>query len=292
MATSFGIGPDQNGNGTTPDDIQVITGAEYVNAGILAGCKVTATSGMNYQIGAGAVVIQISTGKMVKAPVAAQTIPTTGAPATGSRTDIVYVKQNFPGTDGNNAVIVGVGSSVPSNAVEIGRMVIPAGATATNQGTPTGNTIYARPVGGMLGLLGSARDTDTTEHTTGTFTRGAMSFYVPTDRYIELSLVSCVSAGNDPATGYVLNETGSVFYRVYVDDILAFSFERPFTQYWDARHFETGYQVQAGQHTVKYTVERRHVLSGSSGKWKVRYGGADKFPGDFFCVTDRGVWMG
>lgn len=293
MATSFGIGPDQNGNGTTPTDIQVITGAEYVNAGILAGCLVTTTTAMSYQISAGAVIIQLSPGKMVKAPVDAQTIPTNPAPATGSRTDIIYVKQNFPSTDsGSNAVVVGVGTSVPANAIEIGRVVIPAGAANTKAGTPSGNTIYARPVGGMLGLMGSARDTDTSKHTSEVLTRGAISFYVPTDRYMEVSLVSCVSASEDPATGYVRNEGGSVFYKVFMDGQLIWSFERSYNQYFEPKHFESGFQVNVGAHNFYYTVERRHVPSGASGEWKVRYGGSDKFPGDFFTITDRGVWKG
>ena len=287
MATGFGVGPDQNGNGTTPEDIQAITSAEYIWAGILTGCDVKGTSGMSYQITAGGVIIQMDAFHKIKVPVLAQTVPTAAAPATGSRTDIIYVKQNFPGTDGNNAVVVGVGTSVPANAVEIGRMVIPAGATSTNQGTPTGNRIFTRPVGAQFGVLFSAVDTDSTVHAPGeTITRGAGSFSLWTDSDVELKLSSCVS-NDDAAT--VKDEYGSVLYQIFVDDVLQYSWERRFDRFWESKEFSRLVTLPQGRHTVKYTVKTQYQPSGMSGKWKVRYGSALKFSGDDFRVIHRRV---
>lgn len=288
MAVGFGIGPDQNGNGTSPENIQVITAAEYANPGILAGCEVTTGTDMRRKIAAGAVIIALDKNHYVKCSVDEQYTAPAVAPATGSRTDIVYVKQNLPGVDGNNAVIVGVGSSVPANAVEIARDSVPAGATSSNQFTRTGNTVYARPIGGMLGLLGDAVDMDTTEHTSELLTRGSVSVFVPTDRYCELSLASCISTSD--TNGNVFDETGSVVYKFYQDNVLIASWERPYTRFWDIKQYVRGVQMQAGRHTFHYTVQRRFVPSGSSGKWKVRYGYTEKFPGDYFAITDRGVW--
>lgn len=289
MATGFGVGPDQNGNGTTPEDIQAITSAEYIWAGILTGCDVKGTSGMKYQITAGAVVIRLDDFHKIKVPVLAQTIPTAAAPATGSRTDIVWVKQNFPATDGNNAVVVGVGSSVPSNAVEIGRMVIPAGTTATTQGTPTGNRIFTRPVGSQFGVLFSKVDTDTSEHAPGqVLTRGAGSFALWTDSDVELKLSSCVSA-TDLANGATADEYGSVLYQIYVDDVLQYSWERRFDRFWESKEFSRLITLPQGRHTVKYTVATQFKPDNQSGKWKVRYGTEKKFSGDDFRVMHRGV---
>lgn len=289
MAVGFGVGPDQNGNGTTPEDIQAITSAEYIWAGILTGCDVKGTSGMSYQITAGGVIIQMDAFHKIKVPVLAQTVPTAAAPATGSRTDIIYVKQNFPGTDGNNAVVVGVGTSVPANAVEIGRMVIPAGATSTKQGTPTGNRIFTRPVGSQFGVLFSAVDTDSTEHAPGqVLTRGAGAFTLWTDSDVELKLSSCISA-SDSAQGTQLDEYGSVFYKIYVDDVLQYTWERRFDRVWESKEFSRLVTLNQGRHTVKYTAETRWNPPGQSGKWKVRYGGVNKFSGDDFRVIHRGV---
>lgn len=287
MATGFGVSPDQNGNGTTPEDIQAITSAEYIWAGILTGCDVRMTTAMSYQITAGAVVIKIDDFHKIKVPVLAQTIPTNAAPATGSRTDIVWVKQNFPATDGNNAVVVGASTSLPSNAVEIGRVVIPAGATSTNQGTLTGNRIFTRPIGSQFGVLHSSVDTNGAAHTPEeTVTRGAGSFSLWTDSDVELKLSSCIS-NDDAAT--VADEYGSVLYQIFVDDVLQYSWERRFDRFWESKEFSRLITLNQGRHTVKYTAKTQYKPSGMSGRWKVRYGGVQKFSGDDFRVIHRGV---
>lgn len=289
MPTGFGVSNDANGTGTTPDDIQTITAAEYANPGILAGCEVTGTSAMSYSVKAGAVVISISAGRYVKAPVAPQTIPTEAAPATGSRTDVVYVKQNFPATDGNNAVVVGVGRTAPANSIEIARYTVNAGITATTQAVRIGNTKYARPIGSTLGSLGGTVDTDGTVHAGELLTRGSVSFYVPTDRSVEFSFQSCVSTDLAATNNGPRIPGGSVMYKIYVDGVLQRSFERGYSTLWDVQHFEFGMLLNVGAHTAHYTVERRWFEQGATGKWRVRHGGAEKFPGDIFSVTDRGV---
>lgn len=290
VSVGFGMGPDQNGTSTQPENIQVITAAEYANPGILAGCEVSTGTDMRYKVAAGAVIIALDKSHYVKCAVDEQYTAPVTAPATGTRTDIIYVKQNLPTANGNNAVVVGVGATLPVNAQEIARYTVSAGATASNQFTRTGNTIYARPIGGMLGLLGDAVDMDTSEHTSELLTRGSVSIYVPTDRYCELSLASCVSTSD--TNGNVFDETGSVVYKFYQDGNLIATWERPYNRYWDIKQYVRGVTMQAGRHTFSYTVQRRFVPSGASGKWKVRYGYTEKFPGDYFAITDRGVWKG
>ena len=285
MATGFGIGPDQNGNNTMPEDIQAIWSAMYIRDGILTGCDVKPTSEMKYKIIPGGAMIKLDDFHKIPVPVLAQTIPTSPAPATGSRTDIIFVKQNFPTSDSNNLVYVGVGTSLPSNAVEIGRYIVPAGATSTAQCTPTGNRVFTRPVGGQFGVLFSAVDTDTTVHKPGEqLVRGAGSFGLWTDSDVELKLSSCVSSELDTKDEY-----GSVIYRLYVDDVLQYSWERRFDRFYESKEFSRIVTLAEGRHTVKYTVEHRFSPSGMSGNWRVRYGGPDKFSGDDFRVIHRGV---
>lgn len=288
MTTGFGVALDAQGNGTTPEDIQAITSAEYIWAGILTGCDVSTTAEMKYSIKPGAVVIRLDDFHKIKVPVYAQTIPTTPAPVTGSREDIIYVKQNFPSTDnGSNQVVVGVAQSLPANSVEIGRYKVPAGATSTKQATSIGNRIFTRPVGSQFGVLFSAVDTDGTTHApTETITRGAGSFALWTDSDVELKLSSCIS-NDDLAT--VPDEYGSVLYQIYVDDVLQYSWERRFDRFWESKEFSRLITLPQGRHTVKYTAKTQYKPANMSGKWKVRFGGTQKFSGDDFRVIHRGV---
>ena len=91
MATGFGIPNDDKGNGTTPDDIQAITAAEYPEAGIISGCEVTGTSTMAWKVSAGAAVVHLAAGRAVRVPVPAQTITTAPAPPSGTRAEYIYV---------------------------------------------------------------------------------------------------------------------------------------------------------------------------------------------------------
>lgn len=284
MATGFGVGPDANGNGTTPDDIQRITSAEYIWPGIINRCKVTGTTGMSYYIEGGAAVIQVGAVAKVKVPVFEQTVPTQPAPTTGSRTDIVYVKQNFAATDGNNNVIVAVGQTLPANSLELARFTVNAGITSTKQAVAIGNPIYTRPVGASFGVLFRAVDQGNgvngvlTKHT-----RGVGSFNLWTDSDVEIQISSCVSGP------FANDNTGSVIYKVYVDDKIVAAFERAFNRYWETKQFSTMVTLPVGRHTVKYTVEGQAAEPGQTGQWQIRYGGEDKFPGDVITVIHRGV---
>ena len=112
MATGFGITHDAQGNGTTPEDIQAITAAEYPTPGVISGCDVTGTSAMQWHVNDGAVVIKLAPGRSVRVPVTAQNLTTEPAPNTGSRVEYIYVKQNLPASDGSNTAVVKIGPTV------------------------------------------------------------------------------------------------------------------------------------------------------------------------------------
>lgn len=285
MATGFGVGLDSLGSGTRPEDIQRITSAEYIWAGIINRCNVTKTSGMKYHIDGGAAVISIGEFAKVKVPIFAQDIITEPAPVTGSRTDIVYVHQNLPSVEGNNAVVLGVAQTLPPNSLELARFTMPAGATSTQQAVSIGNPIYTRPVGGQFGELHKSIDSDGSVHTPSQLiTRGNGRFNLWTDSDVEIKLSSCISAVNMAADHY-----GSVIYKIYVDGNLLRSWERRFDRVWESKEFSQIVQLDAGTHDVYYTAQTRWYPSGMTGEWQVRHGGAEKWTGDDFRVFHRGV---
>lgn len=292
MATGFGIGPDAQGNGTTPADIQAITAAEYATAGIIKGAEVKSTTGMSYTISAGAAVIKLAENAMIRVPVLAQSVPTLPAPQVGSRTDIVYVKQNLTASDGSNAVVVGVGTSLPANSVEIARFLIPAGATATNQASPTGNRIYAQLTGASRNMLATFHDIDGAARAPGqVITRGAGSFALPTDRLVEFRLAGVFAADNwnTRTSAAPFGHWGTIKVKLYVDETIQGTWELYYDSFNRPAFISHLIEMTPGRHTVKYTVESAYTPAGMPGRWKVIAGTAEKYPGMRFHVIDRGV---
>lgn len=287
--TGFGV-PRSTAGGTTTADIQRIIAAEYSNAGIIDGCNVTGTATLEYDISAGAVILDTGPDMAIKVPVAAQRIPAPAPPATGSADQKIYVEQRFPSADNpdNSSLVAVTTGTVPPNSIVLDVRRLSAGATATSSAPSVHNRKFARPVGSTLGRLHMHTHTDTTPRTTGTVTRGAGDFYVPTDRDADIIITSCVSASS--TSGATVDEHGSVIYKVYLDgSTLLATFERKYDRYWETKVFNFVAALSEGYHTIHYTVEQGFVPAGMSGRWAVRYGGANKFPGDRFHVYDRGV---
>lgn len=286
MATGFGIPNDDKGNGTTPDDIQAITAAEYPEAGIISGCEVTGTSTMAWKVSAGAAVVHLAAARAVRVPVPAQTITTAPAPPTGTRSEYIYVKQNTVATDGNINATVGVGASVPANAVMLSQRNITAGMRATASAPEAGNPVYSRPVGGSLGVLHRHYHEDDQVRDRGSFKRGAGTFYVPTDRNIDIRISSTVANGRpgqwESAT---TADQGVVRYDVYLDDQLIFCREREFNNIFDTRDVSRVWTVKPGLHKIHYVVS--HIWGFQY--WRVRGGTERRYAGDQLAVIDMGV---
>lgn len=298
MATGLGLEPDQAGNGTTPDDLQRIIGASYRVEGIMSGCAVAQMSKMSYKVFAGAVVMNWGTDQKIAVPVPATEVPTDPNPGTKTRRDKVYVQQRTVSADGDNLVVVKVTQgALPPRSVLLADYEVPAGATSTTGAVDRANRVYTRPVGGQFGQIAKFVDKDSSEHTTGVFKRGQQQLFfgatwagvAPTDRDVIVFFNSCVSASDNPRTQMTLDESGSVIYKFYLNGTLVYSFERPYDKYWSVYSVSFPLVLQQFVNDMYYTVERRYVPSGSSGKWKVRYGGKDQFPGDQMWVVDNGV---
>lgn len=273
--------------GTTTADMQRIIAATYASDGIVDGTDVSGTSTMNYSIQAGAVVLNTGTDMAVLVPVAATTIPTEPAPATGSRTDTIYVRQMFPTAgDPDNSSFVGVTSgTAPTNSYIIDRRTVPAGVTATTATTSIHNRKFALTIGGSLGTRFFETITSG-RHTTEEVTRGAGAIVCPTDRDVDFRFLSTISAVNADGT-VTPGSTGSVRYKLFIDGEHVRTFERVFDTFWETKQFSYLARLTEGRHTFYYTVQRSAAVTGIS--WEVRHGGVHKFAGDVLHVLDVGV---
>lgn len=294
MATGWGIKEVQDAEGvyvgTTSQDIQRIIAAQYQNAGILTGAKVVLRSDWQYQWTAGAVVMDMGSDLAVQVPVYEGTLAPDPAPATGERTDTIYVEQlNSPTS--NLARVVVTSGSAPANAVVLDKLRVPAGATKTSQCTSVWDRRYARHSQSTQGRISSAVDTSSAVRSTGTYKACSQRFYVDTDRTLNIklsvTLVRLTKTGG-AITPYA-SSWGTVDYRLFVDGALVRTFPVLVSALTATQQVETLVEVPMGAHTV-------HVESVAASKgdladlfWRVQYGGTSKWPGDALTVFDAGV---
>lgn len=278
--TAFGLA------GTTTADMQRIIASMYRNAGIVDGTDVTGTATMSYDIQAGAVVLDTGEDLAVLVPVPATNIPTDPAPATGSRTDTIYVKQNFlSGGDPDNLSFVGVTSgAAPTNSIVLDRRTVPAGATATTATTSIHNRKFALPIGGSLGTQ-FFETTTSGRHFTETVTRGAGEIFCPTDRDVDFRFLTTIVGVNEDGSVSDGANVGSVHYKLFIDGVHVRTFERAYDKWSETKQFSYLARLSEGEHTFHYTVGK---ASGSLW-WQVQYGGPNKWPGDVLHVLDIGV---
>lgn len=295
MPAGFGVAPDAQGNGTTPTDIQAINGAMFYNPGIIDGGRVTGRANMAYDVSAGAVVVDTGGGLAIIVPISATTVTTAAAPATGSRTDKIYVKQNMPGADGTSSAVVGVTSgTVPVNSVVLDQRVVKAGTTSTSATSSNYDRRYARLIGSSLGVLSSSSDDDTTAHHVDTVVkRGTQRFYVPTDRKVSLRLTTTMSRSRQDGMPQQGNLRAVAELRLFLDNQLIRTHHREysgFAAYTD--QFSTDETVLAGDHTAHYEVAIYWLEDGiyrPNEYWRVRSGGTTKYHGSHLTVIDEGL---
>lgn len=290
MATGFGLDLDQDNNGTTPDDIQRIIGANWRVAGILSGAAVEGTATMEYHVFAGAVVLNWGMDQKILVPVEETRVPVEPNPGTTTRRDKVYVQQRTPETDGDNlAVVASTTGTLPPRSMLLADYEVPANATSTAEAVDRANRVYTRSVGGQYGQVAKYIDTDSTVHGKDLVTRGKQQLWfgamwngvAPTDRDLMIHFNSCISAGPNQGT----SPEGSVIYKFYLNNELVYSVERVFNKYWESKNFTFPVVIEQPSNTIHYTVQ----WSSGASSWAVRYGGANKAPGDQMIVVDNGV---
>lgn len=297
MATGWGIKEVQDTDGvwvgTTATDIQRITASQYQNAGILTGAKIVLRSDWTVQWTAGAVVMDLGSDLAALVPVYEGSLPLAPAPATGERTDTVYVEQlNTPTS--NLARVVVTSGSAPSNAVILDKLRVPAGATKSSQCTSVWDRRYARHSQSTQGRISSAVDTGGAVRVKGRkYKACAQRFFVDTDRAVNLKLsvtASRCNAQGVSSIGTIAATMASLRYGLYVDDQLVRTFEVGIDRRWKTVQLETTHEVKMGAHTAHIVSEWEYDGDMSTNtNWAVRWGGAEKYNGDALTVIDAGV---
>ncbi|GMA33502.1 hypothetical protein [Litorihabitans aurantiacus] len=302
MPTGIGIAGvlDEDGQpvGRTPQDDRHINNA-LRTPGILQGAVVeTSTTAMTYRVYLG--VIQMTRGGddgAVLAPVPTTTLTvaaTTGLP----RRDLIYAKQNDPTKgDPNNQAFYGVvqgtpnstptDPALPAGALLLERIHVPANSTRTSSAYRINDRPYSIPYGGTLGILHRAVDTHNGLAARQDWqTWGNGEFFVPTNRLLEFSLLTCVS------TDVGASRRGTMRFNINLDgngagNVIT-SFERAYDQDWTAHHMPHVQAVSAGRHTVSFGRAR---VNGDPfyQRYGVRASDGGRYPGIVLMVRDLGV---
>jgi len=160
-------------------------------------------------------------------------VPITPAPVSNSRIDVVYFKQNesaSPYSDIDNTPVLTVAAgtaapipskpSIPTGAVELATVLVPAGVSATNAGgvvitqnfqytTTTGGTIWVRNAVELAALTQYSADTRALQIDTGLSYRFVGGSWVSESVGQRLVVPSSVSGGSVSASGVVTVSAGS-----------------------------------------------------------------------------------
>lgn len=288
MATAgWGVDPTiVNGvatSGTTSSDVRKVWGSLFT-PGVISGAVVsTSSSALEYSVSAGVVAISVSTGEVVLAPVEAQALPTT-AVTSGTRRDIVYARQNVPGTDKDSLVTVGVAATLPARAVALATYTVSAGNTKASQFVRSASTDYSIPYGSSGAALHSWRDTSNAI-IAGPTSDGHGTFSLPTDRRVCISVDATLSSSVG-TKGYIDAAWTEARYAPYVDGArMCQWFTPPLTAAWSTYHFENYFNLSAGQHTVYLGFDRQ---AGPAHPMR-HYSGENAHPGTLFMIRDAGV---
>lgn len=199
MAASKGLGTTGNGAGTvTPLDHKLAqagliaktgAGTNLVRPGLFYDGVSTIVSGkanMSYDVApfTAALTRGATAGAVLLSNDGTVNVATTAAPGSNSRIDSVYVWQrefSLDGTDSNPVIGVVQGTAAASptapslaafpGAIELARITVPAGVTATNSGTTITQTApFTAPAGGIVTFRNS------TERDAATVTAGTLGF--------------------------------------------------------------------------------------------------------------------
>lgn len=205
MTSGWGVDATVSANGTvtsgtTSADVRKVWGALYT-PGIVNGCIITRSgSAMTYTVSSGVVAISPAPGEVIMAPVQGAPVPTTAAPGSGTRVDVVYAIQRQPAS-GDSNVALEVKSFAneaaivpPAASQELGRFLVSAGQTNTNSATMLKDGAYSIPYGGSLGILHYWQNKYDGDLTNGFIRQGHGTYDLPTDRLVRYTYRTVLSA--------------------------------------------------------------------------------------------------
>jgi hypothetical protein len=266
MATSWGIDPlkDVNGivtMGTTAADFRQIQGALY-SPGLISGGLVTrSASAMTYTVSNGVAAYPIVTGtnpQTVLGPVISGVVNTT-APVSGTRVDIVYATQRTVAVNGDPAIVLGVGTTLPANSVMLDAFIVSSSNTNTNAAVRQADIKYSIPYGASMGLLVNRKSTFVGGFSVSSNDLSG-SIYVPTTRLLRVSLQAGLSSQN--AVGFDNSKYCEAGYDIYIDEVKKFGWtSQGLHQAWAETFWSDTIELPAGSHTYR-TVRYRAAGTG------------------------------
>lgn len=267
MTVGLGIAPDESGRGVDPLTHRRIIASHWHNAGIMQGLAVSGRSDLRYNVSAGcAVVSRGGADGMVEVYYpGGQTPAVTAADPSNPRIDVVWIKANDPTQgDSDNQVTVGVTQGTPSpnpvdpklptGALRLMSMRLPAGATNTAGATKPHSQDFAIPYGAQLGLLAESVDTrdfycDNTVRKW--WEEGHVKFYLPTDRLIELEFTASMACP-DAYPGYI--SFGLNHFVLDGKPVPHSGAEWQLGSTWKNLETRVLVQVNAGEHTAAFST--------------------------------------
>lgn len=247
--------------GTMPEGVQGIMWSMYAGFGLLAGCEITGNTGMSVTVKAGAGIVEIGNRRAVMIAVPEQTLTLTAAPASGSRTDVIYAR-----ADTGQVHVAAGGSGLPAQHLAIGTVVVPAGATSGTACQIPADRNWAVPSGStrlLYSWTSTMSHAEVLPDTEANFGEG--SFYVPQDQRLLLTFSA-------PWRSRTAGARNAYIVGVYIDNVLRFSWRVGVGDTGDTGDHTERLWVTAGRHTVR--LRRRKILS--NGVVEYVGGGPDK----------------
>jgi len=222
------------------------------------------------------------------------TAAVSGGDASNSRIDAVYLyASDLTQGDADNLVHLGVVEGTPSSTPAVPdiptygtllqEMVLPSGATTTEQAAQAISVPFAIPFGASLGRLAVNTNTQNGNgdgNVNTYYVEQAVSFHLPTDRLVEFRFDVCASASDgDYSTwyqGFMLDGT----------EIPNSGGEFSLGESYQLQTHTYDYVVSAGDHTA---AVRTGLRDGSAPQFHFTGDQYVTFIGRVFSVFDRGV---
>ncbi|MCW1803880.1 hypothetical protein [Brachybacterium squillarum] len=277
MGYAFGKAPLADGTGTTPEDVQQWLWSLYRSnvPSIARGGVVSGTSSMAYDVAPAALIIPQGDSRRIVALTDRVTVPTTAAPSSGSRVDIIYA-----GSDG----AVKVGTSLPANNVMLDRRTVPAGITATTATTSTlGDRRFAPLVGASMGRLISWEESVGHGYHLPAAQTTVMNktITLEEDRLIDWRFFQTLAL-EDTADGV----WSSVKWDLLIDGAVQRSWEMKVENIAETKYFNMNSALAAGTHVITL---RRAVKRDSKNTILYYKGASGNWPGTNFSAVDIGA---
>lgn len=297
MSVALGVPQSSSGVGTSALEMRKIISSLFINIGTIDGLNVKGTSSLYYAVDSGVAICTKgkSDGYAIAYYPGGNTPTVESNSSSQPRIDSIWLtSHDIQHGDEDNLVTIGVSqgvpssspvpSSIPSDATIIAYMLLPAGATSTQNAVMTSERRYAIPSGASLGTLLDKTDRSYKGIKAGTpYTYASGQIYVPTDRSLSVKMTETTWAWNPTTHDWI----GSGYVDWTLDGVVQNTFR--FTNYPETPTtccFEDFVEVEAGFHTISARLWGS-AIAPASDIW-LDYT-ANYWPGQRLIVVDGGV---